>query len=501
MDQPGPSAERRDPPPLPDFGELLESSPTFAANPALRDNARIWIAGGPAVRDRVAQRTLRLTEPSFGPSTIAAVGKTAAGFARGAAGSISKPRHERDPNHHLRELVQAGGPTFVKLGQFIATAQGLLPDAWVDAFAWCRDSAKPLAPGVAEERIERRIGAPLSAAFAEFNPEPLGAASIGQAHAARLHDGTEVVVKVRRPGVPRQFVRDLRALAATAAAAEKASKAARTANLTGFVELFGQLAMEECQFSFEATNQVETALAAEAAGHSLENVVLPQPIPHLTFDDVFTMTRVPGVPYNLAIKQFPDAIDGERLLRLAITMVIEHMVVYGRFHGDLHAGNVLIAPDGVLSLIDFGIMGRIDAVQRVAVVQLLFGFGRNDTAMQIRALQRFGALPKEGNTATYVELLEAELSAAAPDLLSREADLTVDSLGPALAAVIRVLVHQGFRLPKELVLIFKNLLYLNGFASSVAPGANLFGEIEPVLGYFIQRYPTELSEILALVEE
>jgi len=188
MDQPGPSAERRDPPPLPDFGELLESSPTFAANPALRDNARIWIAGGPAVRDRVAQRTLRLTEPSFGPSTIAAVGKTAAGFARGAAGSISKPRHERDPNHHLRELVQAGGPTFVKLGQFIATAQGLLPDAWVDAFAWCRDSAKPLAPGVAEERIERRIGAPLSAAFAEFNPEPLGAASIGQAHAARLHD-------------------------------------------------------------------------------------------------------------------------------------------------------------------------------------------------------------------------------------------------------------------------------------------------------------------------
>ena len=259
--------------------------------------------------------------------------------------------------------------------------------------------------------------------------------------------------------------------------------------------------MEECQFSFEATNQVETALAAEAAGHSLENVVLPQPIPHLTFDDVFTMTRVPGVPYNLAIKQFPDAIDGERLLRLAITMVIEHMVVYGRFHGDLHAGNVLIAPDGVLSLIDFGIMGRIDAVQRVAVVQLLFGFGRNDTAMQIRALQRFGALPKEGNTATYVELLEAELSAAAPDLLSREADLTVDSLGPALAAVIRVLVHQGFRLPKELVLIFKNLLYLNGFASSVAPGANLFGEIEPVLGYFIQRYPTELSEILALVEE
>jgi len=267
------------------------------------------------------------------------------------------------------------------------------------------------------------------------------------------------------------------------------------ANLSGFVELFAEMVLEEIDFRFEALNQVELALASEAAGHDF--TIFPRPIPHLTAEDVFVMTRVDGVPYNVALEAYPDAVDGERLLNLAITGTLEHMIAYGIFHGDLHAGNVLINERGDFSLIDFGIAGRIDAEQRAATVKFLFGFGRNDTILQLQGLQAFGAIPEGADLQALGAQLEAQLNAIDPTILSREGDMTVDKLGQALGSIIRVLATNGFSLPKELVLFFKNLLYLNGFAAILAPDTNLFTQIEPTFTYFVGKYPVELSQIIA----
>ncbi len=283
-------------------------------------------------------------------------------------------------------------------------------------------------------------------------------------------------------------------MALAAAAAERATKTARVANLSGFVELFAQMVLEEIDFRFEALNQVELALASEAADHDF--TIFPRPIPHLTSEDVFVMTRVEGVPYNRALEAYPDAIDGERLLTLAINATLEHMIVYGIFHGDLHAGNVLINAQGDFSLIDFGIAGRIDADQRAATVKFLFGFGRNDNLLQMQGLQDFGAVPAGADLPALVAQIEAELMAIDPTLITREGEFTVDRLGQALGTIIRVLAHNGFSLPKELVLFFKNLLYLNGFAATLAPDANLFDNIEPTFMYFITKYPNELGQIM-----
>jgi len=484
--------------------ELLDASPSFAQHPGLRDHARLWLAWGPYARARVAEEAAELARPSLRPQTLRAVGRTGVDLAKGVAPGLrddAKKRVREGPLEagsamkHVQELVKAGGSTYIKLGQFIATAQGLLPDEWVEAFGWCRDTATPLAPGMAEQRFEERFEVPLEAVFSSFETEPLGAASIGQVHAATLLDGTEVVVKIRRPGLRDQFERDLRSMALAAAAVEKTSKTARVANLTGFVELFGQLVLEEVDFRFEALNQVELALASEAAGHEFTH--FPRPIPHLTTEDVFVMTRVEGVPYNLALAAYPDAVDGERLLNLAITGTLEHMIAYGIFHGDLHAGNVLINSEGDFSLIDFGIAGRIDAEQRAATVKFLFGFARNDNLLQLHGLQLFGAIPEGEDLPALARQLEDQLNAVDPTLLSREGEFTVDKLGQALGTIIRVLAQNGFQLPKELVLFFKNLLYLNGFAATLAPDTNLFDQIEPAFTYFISRYPQELSEIIA----
>jgi len=490
-------------PPLPDMTAVLHASPSFARHPGLRDHAELWLAWGPYARARIAEEAAELARPSLRPQTLRAVGRTGVDLARGVGPGLRDdvrrrvregPLEAGTAMKHVQELVKAGGSTYIKLGQFIATAQGILPDEWVEAFGWCRDTVAPLPDGLAEQTFEERFEVPLEAVFTSFDPEPLGSASIGQVHAATLLDGTDVVVKIRRPGLRQQFERDLRSMALAAAAAERASRSARVANLSGFVELFAQLVLEEIDFRFEALNQVELALASEASGH--EFTKFPRPIAHLTAEDVFVMTCLDGVPYDRALAAYPDAIDGERLLNLAITGTLEHMIAYGIFHGDLHAGNVLINPAGDFSLIDFGIAGRIDAEQRAAVVKFVFGFARNDTILQLEGLQAFGAVPPGEDLPALAAQLERELNAIDPTLLSREGEFTVDKLGQALGTIIKLLAGNGFRLPKELVLFFKNLLYLNGFAATLTPDTNLFDQIGPSLLYFVQRYPAELGQIM-----
>ena len=490
-------------PPLPDMIDVLDRTTGIDERPGLREFARLWLAWAPGARAEVAAEALALARPSGGPASLRAVGRTGTTIARGVASSVRRDVRRRlaegplPPGvavRQVQEVVKVGGPTYVKLGQFISTARGLLPDEWVEAFAWCRDTVAPLPTGVAERIIQDAFGVPLGMVLHDFDPVPLGAASIAQVHAARLPDGTDVVVKVRRPGLRRQLEGDLRAMALAAAAAERISRHARLANVTGFVELFATLLLEEIDFRFEAVNQVELALASEDSGHDF--LTLPRPVPSLVSEDVLVMTRVPGVPYTRALAAFPDRVDGERLLRLAITGVLEHTLAYGVFHGDLHAGNVFISPAGEFSIIDFGIAGRVDDDQRAALFTFLYGFAQNDTVVQLDGLQRFGAVPRGQDLRALAGLIEDRLNAIDPSLLARDQPMSVTMLGQALGAVIRVLTESGFSLPKELVLFFKNLLYLNGFAATLARDTNLFDEIPPIFAYFVERYPDELASII-----
>ena len=490
-------------PPLPDMIEVLDRSTDIDERPGLREFARLWLAWAPGARAEVAVEARRLARPSLRPASLRAVQRSGATIARGVTPGLvrdlralatGRSRTKGAAVRRAQELVRAGGPSYVKLGQFVATAQGMLPDEWVDAFSWCRDTVPPMPAGTAERIIEKAFGARIERLLEDFDPRPLGAASIAQVHAARLPDGTEVVVKVRRPGLRQRFETDLRALALLAAMAERVSRHARLANVTGFVELFATLLLEEIDFRFEAVNQVELALASEDAAH--DYLRYPRPVPSLVTEDVLVMTRVPGVPYTQALAAYPDAVDGERLLRLAITGVLEHTLAYGVFHGDLHAGNVFIAPDGTFSVIDFGIAGRVDDDQRAALFRFLYGFAQNDTLMQLQALQLFGAVPPGEDLGALARRIEDRLNAVDPSILARDKPMSVDMLGEVLAAVVRILTESGFTLPKELVLFFKNLLYLNGFAATLARDTNLFDEIPPIFTYFVQRYPEELALII-----
>lgn len=474
--------------PLPSSHELLRWSEWTDEIPGLREESERLLQAAVTRRLRVESSARKLARPQVDATMVAAMarigGRTGAIAAAELLATVAGGRSRSSRKGHARlihraeQLVRAGGPAWVKLGQFVATAGGLLPDDWVETFAWCRDEVPPFPAAVARARVKKHLGRSVGALFADFDDVPLAAASIAQVHAATLPDGREVVVKIRRPGLRRRFFSDIRAMAGAAHVAERYSAVARTGNISGFVELFARLVLEELDLGLEAANMVELGLTAEHAG--ADYVRFPRPIPAMVRDAVLVMERVPGTAYTVTDLA---AVDRERLLRLAIQGVLEQTLVYGVFHGDLHAGNVLLDEEGMFSLVDFGIVGRLDKAQRAALVRFLVGFVRNDIRAELEAMVTFGAIPPDADLDAIAADIDAEVD---PGSLGTDAPTT--ALAAAVGRLIRVVAHRGFRLPKELVLFFKNLLYLNGFANAVAPGANLLAQVDPVFQYFDSKY-------------
>jgi ubiquinone biosynthesis protein len=497
------------PPPLPELGDLVERSEWLRGRPGLEGEVRRWQSSLGAERDRIAGEARELATPRlrripFGAlfllcirflwfSLAGLIGRFAARRRNPSGAPGSSGSSEGAAVRRSKHLVQAGGPAYVKLGQLIATARGALPDPWTEAFAWCRDEVPALKDGVAEGVIDRELGHRRAETFTSIDPHPVAAASIAQVHLARLADGTEVAVKVQRPGLRARFEADIRALSVIAVVADRLSQRARIANLPGFVELFAQLVLEELDFRLEAMNMTEIGLANEDAG--LDHIRIPRPIPGLVTARVLVMERVPGIRYTDAAAAHPD-LDGQRIVRLAVQGVLEHALLYGVFHGDLHAGNVLIDEAGNFSLVDFGIAGRLDASQRAALCRLVIGFARNDFAAQVAAVAELGALPPGIDLAPLVRQFAEEstvLLAAVDRPLSQ---LDFGSLTAQVSRAIRLLAEHRFRQPKELVLFSKNLLYLNGLCNAFAPDINLLSEIAPVFLYFQTKYPQEIAQIL-----
>jgi ubiquinone biosynthesis protein len=490
------------PPPLPEIADLVERSEWLRGRAGLEAEVLRWHRSLATERARIAGEAAELATPRwrrvpFGAlllvcvrflwfSLLSLIGRLAP---RASRQGPTEPAAVR----RSKRLVQAGGPAYVKLGQLIATAKGALPDAWTDAFAWCRDEVPSLRAGVAEDVIDRELGHRRAETFESLEPAPVAAASIAQVHLGRLFDGTEVAVKVQRPGLRRRFEADIRALAVISLVADRLSKRARIANLPGFVELFAQLTLEELDFRLEALNMTEVGLANEDAG--LDHIRVPRPIPGLVTGRVLVMERVAGIRYTDAALAHPE-LDGRRIVRLAVQGVLEHALLYGVFHGDLHAGNVLIDEAGHFSLVDFGIAGRLDASQRAALARLVIGFARNDFAAQVAAVADLGALPPGIDLAPLVAQFAEESTAMLAAIDRPLSQLDFGTLTVQVSRAIRLLAEHRFRQPKELVLFSKNLLYLNGLCNAFAPDINLLSEIAPIFLYFQTKYPNEIASMM-----
>lgn len=454
------------------------------------------------VRGRLTEEALELARPRLWTDTVgalaAAAWRSVSSFApdvplmllsaaNAATGMRVGPANvDVGAIRATERLVRRGGPAYIKLGQFIASADGILPATWTDAFAWCRDDAPRLSYRRIRAVLEREIGLER---FSNLDPVPLAAGSIAQVHRGLLADGTDVAVKVRRPGVARKLRSDIGALALAAAAAERVNDDLAAANLPGFVELFAQLALEETDFRLEALNLVDCAAVFEACG--MDFVAVPMPAHEMVTERVLVMEYMEGTPYDRASAAVDDPAAGERLLALAIGGVLQSALLHGLFHGDLHAGNVLVRKDESFGLIDFGICGRFTTTQRSSMARYLVGFASDDARAQADALHDFGAIPAVSDA--LVAALGAELERTAG---RADGAITFERLGQSVSAQLAILARNGFRMPKELVLFFKNLLYLSSFAAAVAPEADLFHAIEHALDGMGERHGPAFAQLL-----
>jgi ubiquinone biosynthesis protein len=388
-------------------------------------------------------------------------------------------------SRRLREAFEKLGPTYIKLGQILSSGEGIFPDELVAEFRLLRDKVKAEPFETVRQTVESDLGRSLEDVFATFDRTPLAAASIAQVHAATLHSGESVVVKVQRPQVASLVRNDLAAMSWIAPVLVGRIPVAALANPPALVELFAETIVEELDFRLEAENMLDIArILAETDQRSL---VVPRPHPTLVTKRVLVMQRLDGFNWEDVAGMRDAGIDTSGVVRAGMVSFLEGAILFGVFHGDLHGGNLFVMPDGRVALLDYGITGRMDEKRRLAFLRLLMGGSMNDLDVQIGALRDLGALPPDVN----IKELIVELGLDKPPIDPTQMD--PDELMAQLKEVTKALLGYGARMPKELMLFVKNMLFLSSVIGTMAPDVDLFGEIMHISGYFASKHGERIA--------
>lgn len=273
-----------------------------------------------------------------------------------------------------RQALEALGPTYVKLGQILATRADLLPPHWIAEFERLHSDAPTLPFALLRDRLEQALGEPVESAFATFDPAPLAAASMAQVHRARMHDGREVVVKIRRPGIRKAMEADLRIITHLAGVVEASSRDARRFQPRALVQQLLDTVLEELDFMQEGRNA--DRMRADLTGQP--RVVVPRIHWALSSETVLVMDYIDGVAPRDGDTLRAAGIDPDAIADLGAELVLDMVLVHGRFHGDPHPGNLLCLPGDRLALIDLGLVGHVSARRRQEFLTFILSLRSGD---------------------------------------------------------------------------------------------------------------------------
>ena len=371
----------------------------------------------------------------------------------------------------VRAALQDLGPTFVKLGQVLATRVDLLPPRWIEELSELQNAVPPVDFELIRPQLAEDLGADPDTVFARLEHVPMAAASLAQAHRAVLHDGAEVVLKVRRPGIRDVVEADLRLLSHVAAIVERQIPELARYRPVDTIHEFAASLRREMDFAAECRNAER--VAQNFQGRS--TIVVPRVYWQWTSERLNVQQRLDGIPGRDLAAVDAAGLDRAQLARTGAGLVLEMVLEDGFFHADPHPGNIFYMRDGAIGVIDFGMVGHVSEQRRFQIVQLLHGLVVQDARAVSDVLVDW--------TGDSPDVDEGALQDALDRFVDQYRGVPLRDLrmGRMLADVASLLREHRLTLPPDLALMIKTFLTLEGMGRQLDPDFDMAGVARPFL--------------------
>lgn len=368
------------------------------------------------------------------------------------------------PPHEVRETFEELGLTFLKFGQVLAMRRDLLPDAYIDELEQLHDQLPALGFNSVRATVEAELGAPLTKLFSAFSETALAAATIAQVHEATTLDGRHVAVKVQRPGLEAMIATDVAALTYLVSLGESLFPGLRALDLPILVSEFAESLNRETDFEREA----RSILLFRIALADLPDLWIPDVVTECSSASVLTMEFSDGERVDLYAGKHPEEMP--RLINTLVRLMLQTIFEEGLFHADPHPGNVLVLPDGRLSLLDFGMTGELDEPMRESMTLLLEAVVKSDAR---GATEAYLEMAPQGSEKVNRAALLLDIKAVLKEI--HRNDLADVSIGAAFDSLLRAGSRHGVHNPGEFFLLTRTFVILEAMIRELDPDHNYLG--------------------------
>ena len=371
----------------------------------------------------------------------------------------------------MRLVLEELGPTFIKFGQFLSTRSDLLPPNYVAEFAKLQDDVPPFSFTEVTAELQREFGMDVSALFSSFTSEPIAAASIAQVHRAVLLTGELVVVKVRRPGIVDQIETDIEALMLLAMMAEKHLPNSDIYDPVGQVRELARTIRRELDLSLEG--RTIERFAANFAGDS--TVYFPKVYWQFTSKAALTMELIEGLKVSDVEGLTAAGLDLKLIAKRGANAFVRMVLQHGFFHGDLHPGNILILPDNVICMLDFGMTGRIDPFLKRYLTDILLAILKRDAEEVISLLIYSGDITDSVN----IRALRRDIS----EFIDTYYEMSLQDLqiGQLLADFIEIITSYRIKFHPDLLLLAKTFMSMESIGRRLDPDFDMTSHLRPLM--------------------
>jgi ubiquinone biosynthesis protein len=378
----------------------------------------------------------------------------------------------------IRLAVEELGPTFIKLGQFMSNRPDVLPIELVTELEKLQDAVKPFSVDEVKNTIEEDLGRPVNKVFAEFSETPLASASIAQVHKARLADGRQVAVKVRRPRIQQIVETDIDILHNLAALIERHDERWQALNISQLVDEFQSMLEKELDFSIEAAHieRFRTNFCDDKAIH------IPALFPAFTTKRVLVTEFIHGIKVSEIESLTKAGLDVKTIARQGATSILKQIFEHGYFHADPHPGNILVKTDGTICFLDFGAIGIIPPTLRHELSIILYSVVHKDPQRIVKTLAQLSRQPIR-----YAERLEYDIM----EFIEEYSLLQLKDIrmGEILNRFADIITRYELKIIPGFYLLIKALIITEGVGRRLDPEFNMTAYVEPFVKKLLHEYP------------